>query len=169
MLRKVCRRRSQGPPNTRRPWSLTCAWPLAPTEAEQARAGGRSMLVADHTGKRRVVCRPFLHSFPSTDKTSTLVLPPASRARCLTQRQRATRVAASLMEVKTPGERDRPAVPLSPPDTSPHVRQRSVSEVLAPLKGLCFYRVEVRGWYLPGRTAMLLLMHMPASFIASPS
>ena len=53
------------------------------------------------------------------------------------------------------------AVPLSPPDTSPHVRQRSVSEVLAPLKGLCFYRVEVRGWYLPGRTAMLLLMRMP--------
>jgi hypothetical protein len=29
---------------------------LAPTAAEQARAGGRSMVVADHTGKRRVAC-----------------------------------------------------------------------------------------------------------------
>ena len=40
--------------------------------------------------------------------------------------------------------------------------------MLAPLKGLCFYRVEVRWCNLPGGTAMLLWMRVHVLSTRSP-
>ena len=74
---------------------------LAPTAAEQARAGGRSMVVADHTGKRRVACCLRLPSQACLTRLATSAA--ASRARCLTQRRRATRVVSFPTAVKSPG------------------------------------------------------------------